>query len=398
MREFYVYGFKSREGYDKKSARSYDDARRRVESWLGEYMRFRRTPEGKSVFLSIDTREIRHDPLFKAWKAKSFTDGDITLHFILFDLLYSPEVRLSAAEITARVSREYLCRFENAVEFDESTVRKKLKEYWEEGLLTREKEGRTVYYRRAPEVSLEGAADPISLFSEIAPCGVIGSFLLDKLSAGESCFTFKHHYIGGTLDAEILLSLFDAMHEQRSVTLTTAVGRGAREMRAQVLPLRVFISVQSGRQYLMAYAPQYGSFRSFRLDKILSVTPGAPDPAFPALRRELNAMVPRMWGVSTAKHGRLRPEQVMFTVRYEDGESYILQRLMREKRCGRVERIDAHTARFSAEVYDAAEMLPWIRTFIGRITQLHFSDPTMEAQFRRDLEEMYRMYGTEDGV
>ena len=41
MREFYVYGFKSREEYKRKSARSYDDERRRVESWLGDYMGFR---------------------------------------------------------------------------------------------------------------------------------------------------------------------------------------------------------------------------------------------------------------------------------------------------------------------------------------------------------------------
>ena len=32
MREFYVYGFKSREEYDTKSARSYDNERRRIES------------------------------------------------------------------------------------------------------------------------------------------------------------------------------------------------------------------------------------------------------------------------------------------------------------------------------------------------------------------------------
>ena len=49
MREFYVYGFKSREEYDRKSARSYDDERRRIESWLGEFMGFRQTPEGKIV-------------------------------------------------------------------------------------------------------------------------------------------------------------------------------------------------------------------------------------------------------------------------------------------------------------------------------------------------------------
>ena len=89
MREFYVYGFKSREGYTKRSARSYDDERRRIESYLGEYMRFRQTPEGKNVFLSIDSRTAKRNPLYRAWGAKSFTDGDITLHFILFDILSS---------------------------------------------------------------------------------------------------------------------------------------------------------------------------------------------------------------------------------------------------------------------------------------------------------------------
>ena len=44
MREFYVYGFKSRDEYNKKSARSYDDERRRIESWLGDHMSFVRTP------------------------------------------------------------------------------------------------------------------------------------------------------------------------------------------------------------------------------------------------------------------------------------------------------------------------------------------------------------------
>ena len=32
MREFYVYGFKTREEYYSKSARSYDNERRRIES------------------------------------------------------------------------------------------------------------------------------------------------------------------------------------------------------------------------------------------------------------------------------------------------------------------------------------------------------------------------------
>ena len=52
MREFYIYGFKSREDYDKKSPRSYDDERRRMESLLGKHMSFVRSSEGKNVFIT----------------------------------------------------------------------------------------------------------------------------------------------------------------------------------------------------------------------------------------------------------------------------------------------------------------------------------------------------------
>ena len=88
MREFYVYGFKSRDEYNEKSARSYDDERRRTESWLGDHMSFVRLPEGKNVFISIDSRVSRHNPFYKALKAKSFTDGILpfTLLFLIFSI------------------------------------------------------------------------------------------------------------------------------------------------------------------------------------------------------------------------------------------------------------------------------------------------------------------------
>ena len=91
MRQFYVYGFKSRTEYDKKSARSYDNERRRIESWLGDFMRFRQTADGKSLFMSVDSRSIPGNPLYNAFKAKSFTAGDVTFHFYILDLLQSGE-------------------------------------------------------------------------------------------------------------------------------------------------------------------------------------------------------------------------------------------------------------------------------------------------------------------
>lgn len=249
MREFYVYGFKSREKYTRKSARSYDDEKRRLESWLGNYMKFRQTAEGKNVFISIDSRLSGHNPLFKAWKAKSFTDGDITLHFILFDILSNPDISMSLGEITREVD-EYLSQFSEPRMFDESTVRKKLKEYEKEGLLTTERRGKAIYYRRS-DSSINVDPDLLDYFSEVLPCGVIGSFLLDKIDDHDNRFAFKHHYITGTIDSEILYIIFSAISEKRGITLEMINRNRDRDINIYVIPIKIMLSVQSGRQYLM---------------------------------------------------------------------------------------------------------------------------------------------------
>lgn len=390
MREFYVYGFKSREEYDRKSARSYDDEKRRIESWLGEYMRFRQTTEGKNIFISIDSRSLRHNPLYKAWKAKSFTDGDITIHFILFDILHDPSVSLTAGEITRIMDEKYLSGFSAPRVFDESTIRKKLKEYVAEGLLIWEKTGKCVRYRRSEGV-LPDCVDALDFYSEAAPCGVIGSYLLDKAGSHQDHFAFKHHYITQALDSDILCRLFLAMGERRTVEAAN-LSRGAKHpAMLRILPLRVLISVQNGRQYLMAWLFSKKRITAFRLDRILSVKLLEVCEDFSLRREQLDRMQKHMWGV--AARGGSSLEYVEFTVRYREDEQYIYERLQREKRCGTVEKLDDHSCRFSAEVYNINEMLPWIRTFLCRITELHFSDQVLEEKFRRDLNAMYAMYG-----
>lgn len=395
MREFYLYGFKSRGEYTQKSARSYDNERRRIESILDGYMRFRQTPEGRNVFLSIDSRKVPHNPLYKAWKAGSFTDGDITLHFLLFDILYAPEVALTLQEITEAVDRK-LAVFEEPRVFDESTVRKKLKEYTAEGLLIMEKKGKSVLYRRSEAAQLPGR-DVLDFFSETAPCGVIGSFLLDKMEAHPGHFAFKHHYITSSMDSEILCALFLAFREKREVTLETIHRPDGQTHVLKAVPLQIMVSVQSGRQYLMAAADHRQRIRSFRLDNILSVSPGEVCGEYDTLRGNLERMRQHIWGVSTHSFSGARMEHVDFTVRFGPDEEHIFRRLEREKRCGTVERLSEDTARFSADVYDASEMIPWIRTFICRLTELHFSDPQLQEHFLHDLQEMAEMYGVEGG-
>ena len=227
---------------------------------------------------------------------------------------------------------------------------------------------------------------------------VIGSFLLDKQMEQDDNFSLKHHYITSAMDSNVMATLFKAMREKSVITVNNMSRRGDEPRENRIIPLRIFISTQNGRQHLIAYQPDFNAIKSFRIDYLSDVKILGPTPRFDELRAELDEMQSKMWGVTAKRdrYGKERTEHVEFTVKVGKNEEHIARRLEREKRIGSVEKIDEHTYRFSADVYDTSEMIPWIRTFICRITELHFSNRTLENQFKSDIEKMYRMYGIEE--
>ncbi|MDR1192561.1 MAG: WYL domain-containing protein [Peptococcaceae bacterium] len=396
MREFYVYGFRSREEYRMKSPRAYDNERRRIESWLGDYMSFRRDASGKNVFLSVDSRAIPHNPLYKAFKAKSFTRNDLILHFYLLDLL-SPDLAshrqaLTVREIAERIETDYLSHFDTPYELDESTVRKKLREYEALGLLKSERRGRELTYSRwESTVDLSGWRDAVLFFSEADPLGVIGSYLLDKYDAAPDYFGFKHRYILHALDSQILCALLEIMGEKRRAELQVRSPRRGDLRQHTVFPAKIYVSAQTGRQYLLSYAYRQLKPILFRIDNIKAVKPGSVEKQPEKYGGYCEKFGGYLWGVSTGAEYLI--DHIEMTVHVNEGEGYIVSRLEREKRGGRVEKIDDHTYRLTADVYDAIEMLPWIRTFIGRIAELKCDDSYVTDTFFADLTAMRQMYG-----
>ena len=235
-------------------------------------------------------------------------------------VLSGPDIALPLNGIMDEIDRRLSC-FDEPKTFDASTVRKKLKEYAEQGLICTDRSAKTLLYRRAATAQ-PACTDALDFFPEVAPCGVIGSsFCWIKPIPHEEHFVFKHHYITGALDSEILYRLFEAMHRKQSVQIETVNRRRERTAAQKVVPLRIFISVQNGRQYLMAYAPRNKRIGSIRLDKILSVqTAGRFAKAHDTYRQKLDQMQKHIWGVST-EGGCARLEQVslpcgMMTVKH----------------------------------------------------------------------------------
>ena len=87
-----------------------------------------------------------------------------------------------------------------------------------------------------------------------------------RVDAHDEHFAFKHHYITQALDSDVLCAIFMAMHEKREIAVANLSRRANEPKKIELLPIKVLFSVQSGRQYLIAYQRRPGRIKSFRLD------------------------------------------------------------------------------------------------------------------------------------
>lgn len=396
MRQFYIYGFKTRDEYDAKSARSYDNERRRIESWLGEYMSFRQDIAGKVSFISVDSQEILHNPLYNAFKAKSFTANDIVLHFFIMDILEEHE-DCSVTEIADLISLEYLAEFDDPKELDESTIRKKLKEYEKIGLVSSKKQGKKLVFSKTKnKVNIDEWKDAVAFFSELDPLGVIGSFLLDKINDVPDYFQFKHHYILHVLESEIMYALLTCISDDRTAHIEMFSRRKEKIVEYEILPLKIMISTQNGRSYVFALSIQDRKFNMYRLDNIKKVRSGKTAVEKQQIIEDGEKFLKHEWYVSSGNENSL--EHLEMVLRIDPWAEHILKRLEREGGNGTVEKTGENTYKFSIDVYDTSEMRPWLRTFIGRIVSLSCSNKDTEKVFFEDLEAMYELYGGDDSA
>lgn len=377
LRDFYLFGYRTREEYE--TGRSYDNERRRIESWLGESMLRTRAPGGRSVSLCLDASDEPRNPLYALWGTKSFTRNDILLHFLLLDLL-SDGPPLTADEAADALAERWGKVFGTAI------VRLKLNEYAELGLLNRTDSGRRHRFAlaslRAADLG-EDLLEAVDFFTEAAPFGQFGARIQDDLNRVNTLFRFKHAFPVHTLDDGNLLALLTAMDSGRTAVLKH------RDRTVAGTPVKILFGLQSGRRYGVLH--EDGKFFVCRLDRVDAVGLGEPDPESGAGREAFEALLPRLWGASLPHPLRSEPVRMVLSVDPER-EGYVTERLRREGRGGTVTERGDGTVVYEHRVADSLEMLPFLRTFIGRILKLKGRNRWMIRRFHEDLLRMAALY------
>jgi hypothetical protein len=390
MQGFYIYGFKLRNDFNRKSARSYDNEKRRIEGYLGEYISYNNMKNGKTTVISLDPSKININPLYAAWKSKTFTTNDIMLHFYIIDIL-KQNISLSVSDLTELISNK------SNVVFDSQIVRLKCVEYAKNGILQTNKQGKVICYSLS-DIYLDHLTksspyllDGIKFFTEAAAFGEIGSFMLDNEEEKNEIFSFKHHYIVHTLEDSILKSILSAIKEKNEISFINYSEKTEKTITFVGLPLKIFNSLSTGRRYVCIHRADTNRFSCFRLDYIKSVKMGKMVENADILHKSLNRNIKYVWGVSFGSKNHMETLKMKIFID-EEKETYIIERIKREGRGGKLEKIEDNIYLYIKECFDTTEMAPWIKTFIGRIIELECTNKNVVKRFEQDIRCMYEMY------
>ena len=221
----------------------------------------------------------------------------------------------------------------------------------------------------------------------------MGSFIEDKFAACSSVFSYKHHYLLHALESDVLLDLLAAMERRQCVRIESCSSRG-NNISFRVLPLKIYVSTQSGRRYVMCWFFKAHRIIFCRLDNLERVLEAKPVHDYDKFCAMAEQMEQHLWGVSMNRGLPLLMPWSMWSL---SCASAVTSRIFCNVWSGKAMRTsgktDAEHYRFIADVHDAGEMLPWLRTFIGRIESFSCSNKAVEEKFWQDLAEVYAMYG-----
>ncbi len=384
-RDSLVYGLKTKSDYTKDmSPRSYDSFASNMDHWFDSCLQTRRVAVRKKVrYLSLDCRDYSANPIYKIWKTCSFTTNEIVFFFSLLNFFSKYSEPASIEEVYT-----YYDNVHGTDGFTKHGAQKWMQNKGcKSGIIV--KVGRK--YKLADSVDLSKCNDMLLFYSEIAPGGVVGSFIIDKLIQGDSPFRFKQRFPGQAFDHGIIINILYAIKNHRTITFQYP-SKDKKLSYRSFLPVKVYSSAQNGRQYVVVWNEYKQFFSNYRIDKMRSISV-SDEPVCEAasIKQKYEDVKSHVWGISFG-NGELT--HVEFLIKVSEDEYYVVNRLLREKHCGRVSHLENHPGifKFEADVYDANEMIPWIRTFISRIVSLSVSDSDVEKVFWDSLEDMYNMY------
>jgi predicted DNA-binding transcriptional regulator YafY len=336
------------------------------------------TKTGSNPVISFDTRNETENPLYALWKTENSIASNLSFDFAILDILEENPDGISWFSLTSDSdSNKHENLLSNYVQkgIDKKSVKAKLEKLSNAGIIEFFDSGKKIRKTNTKDIksllSTNEAKQAIQFASETCPLGVIGSFILDNLKTIDSeplqtPIHYKHHFIFHTIDYEIMYILLEAINKKKYAEIETE----KNELKI-IVPLKLFISTQTGRSYIIYLDTKTNQFFSDNLEQVIYAKETDTCTEYDNILNHFSKIEPFMWGVAFKK--TQTTEHVRFVIEYNpQEEKYIPERIKRESSVGNIIELDNSHLEFNADLVSSQEIIPWIRSFFGRITDIDF--------------------------
>lgn len=396
-RDFLIFGYKTRNNFNIKSKRTYDNEKRRIESILKDNIKSATGTNGKRTYISIDPEEMNSNPLFSLWETKHFTSNDCFLHFIIIEIIRShgPIFIEKIAEIILEI-------YEIDIDLDIMTIRNKANELVSLGYLSSIKNGRQLLYMysidpimKLDKCEIQDLYNALEFFSMVKPFGEVGRFINSKFEIKhdliKEIILHKNYFMYHTLDDIILLDVLNGIKNKKKMRFSCLDKAGEENLIFKGVPLKVVTNSRHGRRYIIIHNDKTNDFTNIRIDRIKSVKELNSCLDFEELLSKLSASSNTAWGISYNQSNELEKLTIKLQIN-EINEIHILNRIRLEGKHGSLTHIGQNKFQYEIEVNDTYEMLPWIRTFMGRIIDIYGTNTKAINMFLNDINTLYDIY------
>lgn len=431
VRSLFIYGYKRTKQLSLKIAeRTNRDYLAKIKNWFdqykGKYWQASTDSDKKREqisYISVDSHNIGSNPFYTPLKASTFKYNQLALHFYVLDILHKNGQAMTTNEILGSFGK-----YNNeTIEIPSEDMLLDLFNTYEEHGIIKIHHSKPNKYELSASLPLDEALlTGIQFFSEVDHLGFFGNTLLDLYPDIESPFVFKHHYLANALNTEIIYQILFAMEQKLliNINLFDSVKITKSHTSQQVVPLKLYRSVETGRMYLLCYNCNIQHYAFFLLDDIYSIDlelshkPTESDLGivkaaieaveikdksstntifictctnYADLYEDSKNFTKHIWSMSTQKYPE-KPSTVTVLFHVEDHEYYIIKRLEREKRQGTLNQLDKNTYKYTISLWNPGEMFPWLRSYITRIININFENKALEQKFWNDFDCMQAIY------
>ncbi|MDF2532811.1 MAG: hypothetical protein K0Q65_2392 [Clostridia bacterium] len=193
------------------------------------------------------------------------------------------------------------------------------------------------------------------------------------------------------IDDDILLQILRAIDNKQIVTATMVGSRNNMNRETKFLPLKILVNTKTGRRYIAIYSMRNKKFSTIRLDYVKEVSVGDACTEYDSVCDAYQLSMTNSFSITSQHAEKLNNVRMLLSID-EATEQYVLERIKREGKHGMISKVDDNQFEYSIDVADTLEMVPWLRTFIGRILQIEGTENHVISQFKRDINSILSLY------